>query len=362
MIRRFVRRGFTLIELLVVIAIIAVLIGLLLPAVQKVREAANRMSCQNNLKQVALAAHNYESTHSKLPPGWYGPTPTAKDSGFAWTYQHVGLLSFLLPYIEQENVYKLMQVQWDPNLPIAGNPGVPPGNNWWGGLPAPFGPANFNAAQTRIKNLICPSDNPYESVTGTFVTLHSAFNTLTGGYLPNNTGNNGGQVLGRTNYVGVNGILAGSLLGAPAAFQQRYGPQANTYGFFVGMLTNRGELTLGQATAQDGTANTLFIGESLGGTAQGQRDFSYSWMGCGALPMYWGLGTTRPPADPTAAQWYRFSSKHTGIVQFAMGDGSVKGVKHGQTTTPLSNDWFVMAEMAGIREAGVLDRSPLLVQ
>ena len=359
------RAAFTLIELLVVIAIIAVLVGLLLPAIQKVREAANRASCSNNLKQLGLAAQDYHAAHGRLPPGYLGsfPLPNFEPPGIQYTNnQWAGVLAFLLPYLEQDAVFRGLNVNWDHRQGFTTGQTAPVTTPCWYMASNPGRIQNVQLAATRIKSFVCPSDDPYAFPTA-YYNPHFYIGSSGRAAARNSTGGlpSSSPPLGRTNYLGVGGLLTGNARN-PATGATEQDP-------YLGVFTNRSAVTLGEVSNADGTSSTLMFGESLGGYTAGAtaRNSSWAWMGAGALGT--ALGTAEvhgrqdglpAGANPYAWDLFRFSSRHPGVILFCLCDGSVRPVRKDVSSYSLAVGWpptgtYVLQSLAGYRDGRIVD-------
>jgi prepilin-type processing-associated H-X9-DG protein len=350
------RAAFTLSELLVVIAIIVVLIGLLLPAVQKVRAAAALTQCRNNLKEIVLAAANYESVYQCFPPGLnVSPNSTDPNPQFNLPVPsagpYTGCLAYLLPFIEQGNVYQRLD-SFDPGLfklystsPAWAygwgpfdfkDPSVP--HSLWNGT----GRGYPQAVNTPIKSYLCPADPGTRAdrvIDGMYLNtvppwgygLFLDFVYNTPGY---------GAELGRSNYLGVGGAFGMVQKGDS-------NPDHTVWADYIGIYYDNSQTRVAEIT--DGTSNTLAFGEYLGTIHNdGSRECELSWMGAGWLPTRWGL---KPQYGPDGKDYYTimFQSKHTGgIVNFAFADGSVRGISTGV-------DFTTFVRASGIRDGQVLN-------
>ena len=271
--RRF---GFTLIELLVVIAIIAILISLLVPAVQKVREAANRTTCINNLKQIALAVHDHDSTFGCFPDAgrdWNASRSKAPDGtplnapkqDWGWAYQ-------ILPFIEQQDVW--------------------------------IRPKDIEVANAIIGMYFCPTRRApvaYQSAQNGISGLHGAIDYA----------GNGGQ--------------------GPVVF-----PAGSPWKGFDGTIitnNNNRAVSLKNLTVLDGTSNTILVGERnvnvkrLGDTGQADEDNGYV-SGWDWDVIRWGYNRPTPDRFDASGSSTNFGSSHPGVCMFAFCDGAVHPIQY----------------------------------
>jgi prepilin-type N-terminal cleavage/methylation domain-containing protein/prepilin-type processing-associated H-X9-DG protein len=289
--RHISKNAFTLIELLVVIAIVGTLVALLLPAVQKMRDSANLLTCKNNLRQIGMAMHDYHNVNGSFPVGYYDPTPWPQtDNGPGW-----GWASFLLPFLEQQPLYELIDFSLD-----VGDP------------------ANAAVVTTYLKVFRCPSDD----VPDTFTVTDGGSNSWT---------------LAQSNYVACNGNDGVDDFTTPphtGAFVRA------TKGFRAVNIT-------------DGLSNTFFVGERtgrlsystwIGGPTGAQNPFLQAPGSFGAeVTLLMGHAGQTGPNTPGVFDADSTLSPHSNGVQFLFGDGSVHFISNG-IAIPI---WMGLATRSG---------------
>jgi len=288
---KMIKRGFTLVELLVVISIIAILIGLLMPAVQRVRESASRIKCANNLRQIGLALHMYNDTEKRLPP------TRLSDLHATWAV-------LILQYLEQGNLYR----QWN--------------------LPMTYYDQTAIARLTPVPTYYCPSRRtpqtpPMASIAGD---QNDDFFPI-GPHVPGALGDYGGNT-GTDNCDGAD--CGGAVNGA---FRVGF----NQFGQFVGAVSFS-EIT-------DGLSNTIFVGEKhvqLNNFGKGVLDCSLyngDYWTCSTRSAGPNYPLARLPTDATIS----FGSYHPGLCQFVMGDCSVRPIS-------VSTDARILALLTNISD------------
>jgi prepilin-type N-terminal cleavage/methylation domain-containing protein/prepilin-type processing-associated H-X9-DG protein len=291
------RSAFTLIELLVVIAIIAILLGLLLPAVQKVRAAAARIKCANNLKQLGLACHNYHDANQAFPPGYLATVPYvngATDTSPGW-----GWATFLLPYLEQDNLYRQLSL----SQPVASSPAI----------------------QTMVPLFLCPADSP---PTGPFP-LTDAFG-------------------------------APVCLAAPSSYAATVGPDASDVADPTGQGIFYRNSSTRVTDITDGTSQTVMIGDRAWADSQGVWAGAPSGAIMRAGPRNPWQNATGPAPNLVLAHnnWINiktdadgglddFSSYHIAGVNLLFADGSVRFIRSITGDGPDRYAFWAMGTRAG---------------